>query len=118
MDKKRKPNTEEEIKKPIVYGNPEYAAAEDIYSKEEKVSFSEDGTDSDVEESQIEKDSPADDLDIPGTELDDADEEIGEEDEEKRQLGHLLRQPRQFIDVAGMEPVVNHSDGEEQRAGR
>jgi hypothetical protein len=67
--KKRKKDEE----KPIVYGDPEYSAGEDIYSQANKVELSEEGDDA-VNEGQ--------NLDIPGAELDDDAEMIGEEDEE------------------------------------
>jgi hypothetical protein len=70
MAKKIKKPTDDQTDKPKVYGDPEYSAKDDIYSREKKESF-------DDSEEEFEKD-----LDVPGSELDDADEKIGEEDEE------------------------------------
>ena len=57
-------------KKKKVWGDPEYPAKEDIYSKDKKEQLGDETTE-----------GPRG-LDIPGSELDDADEDIGEEDEE------------------------------------
>ncbi len=80
MDKKLKSGEEEENKKPKIYGDPEYSAADDIYSKAEKV----ESIDGDDNPKKGKKKKKTEDmgLDVPGAELDDADEEIGEEDEE------------------------------------
>jgi hypothetical protein len=68
------------IKKPKVYGNPEYSAKEDIYNNEQKLPLNEEGKIAIKEgESKL---RTGEDLDVPGAELDDADELIGEEDEE------------------------------------
>src|SRR5687767_8864459 len=82
MNKKRKPGSDPEIKTTPGYGNPEYNSEDDIYSKEEKVPFIEEGSDATIDDDKTEKVLTGEDLDIPGVELDDADEEIGEEDEE------------------------------------
>ena len=83
MDKKRKPGTDSPLEKVPEYGNPEYDSAEDIYNKDKKVVFEEEGIDDTIAEAKI-KENPltGEDLDIPGAELDDANEAIGEEDEE------------------------------------
>jgi len=84
MDKKNK-KTEEENSKPKVYGDPEYDASEDIYSRDEKIDSDDlDDLDDDLKPAKrkSKKKLPGDDLDVPGSELDDADEKIGEEDEE------------------------------------
>jgi hypothetical protein len=57
-------------KKKKAWGDPEYPAAEDIYSKDKKEKLDDETTD-----------GPGG-LDVPGSELDDADEKIGGEDEE------------------------------------
>ena len=57
-------------KKKKVWGDPEYPASEDIYSKNKKVEAEDETT-------QVPKG-----LDVPGSELDDENEKIGEEDEE------------------------------------
>lgn len=63
-----------------VFGNPEYSANEDIYSREEKESFNEEILpDQEGKESNVSLDEG---LDVPGADLDDADEIVGEEDEE------------------------------------
>jgi hypothetical protein len=68
------------IKKPKVYGNPEYSAKEDIYNNKQKLPLNEEGKIAIKEgESKL---RTGEDLDVPGAELDDADELIGEEDEE------------------------------------
>ena len=82
MSKKRKPGSEPELKETPGYGNPEYNSEEDVYSKEEKVPFIEEGSDATIDEDKTEDVLTGEDLDVPGAELDDADEEIGEEDEE------------------------------------
>jgi hypothetical protein len=82
MNKKIKKTGEEENSKPKVYGDPEYSAAEDIYSRGEKIE-SIDGDDNPKHvKAKSKKNLPGDDLDVPGEELDDADEAISEEDEE------------------------------------
>ena len=82
MNKKRKQRSDPEFQRPPAYGNPEYNSGEDIYSREEKLPFIEEGSDATINDDKMENDSTGDDLDIPGAELDDADEEIGGEDEE------------------------------------
>ena len=57
-------------KKKKIWGDPEYPAGEDIYSKDKKEQLGDETTD-----------TPGG-LDVPGSELDDAEEKIGEEDEE------------------------------------
>jgi hypothetical protein len=79
MDKK---NKEEESKKPKIYGDPEYDASEDIYSKGEKAESIGGDDNPKLEKRKKKKPLATDDLDVPGEELDDSDEEIGEEDEE------------------------------------
>ena len=76
MDKKSKKVPDDQGKKNIIYGNPEYEASEDIYAKGEKI------VDTEEEIVPDKLKSLAEDLDIPGSELDDTDEAIGEEDEE------------------------------------
>ena len=82
MVKKIKKSTADEPGQKKVFGDPEYAADEDIYSKERKVGSGD--LDEDDEPSRVagKKLLPGEDLDVPGSELDDADEQIGEEDEE------------------------------------
>jgi hypothetical protein len=81
MPKKTKDKSDEQEKKPKIYGDPEYSAEDDIYSNEEKIEL--DGSGEDVKKTKRSaKDRLSGDLDVPGSELDDADEEIGEEDEE------------------------------------
>jgi hypothetical protein len=82
MNKKRKPDSEPLPEQRTTYGNPEYSADDDIYSKEKKIAFIEEGTDADIDDRDTENALTGEDLDIPGAELDDAGEEIGEEDEE------------------------------------
>jgi hypothetical protein len=72
MVKKIKKGTGDEPGQKKIFGDPEYSADEDIYSKEKKLGI----RDSD------EDDKLSEGLDVPGAELDNADEEIGEEDEE------------------------------------
>ena len=84
MTKKRKQEPEPPLRKVEIpqYGDPEYSPEEDIYSKEKKESFNEEGSDADINEDKAEEPLTGEDLDIPGAESDDADEKIGEEDEE------------------------------------
>lgn len=79
--KKASKNAKDEPKKVEEFPLPIYAEGEDIYNREKKIGFEEDGL-TDESKLNIKENNPADDLDIPGSELDDADEEIGEEDEE------------------------------------
>jgi hypothetical protein len=81
MGKKIK-NKGEETGKPKIYGDPEYSAGDDIYSKGEKVDSIDPHDDPKLEKRKSKSKLPGDDLDVPGAELDDADEKIGEEDEE------------------------------------
>jgi hypothetical protein len=63
----------------VVFGNPEYSAEDDIYSREKKESLDE------VEPPTAiagETNTEGSGLDVPGSELDDAEEKTGEEDEE------------------------------------
>ena len=101
MNKKKKPGSDPEIKKAPGYGNPEYSPEEDIYSKEERLPFIEEGSDATIVEDMTENVLTGEDLDIPGAELDDADEEIGEEDEENN-----------YYSLGG----DNHEDLEEDKA--
>jgi hypothetical protein len=82
MAKKLKKDGRDGKSQTPVYGDPEYAAGEDIYSKEKKVGI----RDSDDDEKALRvgenKLRTGEDLDVPGAELDNADEQIGEEDEE------------------------------------
>jgi hypothetical protein len=80
MAKKLKKENEEKLNQKPVYGNPEYDATEDIYSKEKKLTISDD--DDAAIRGTASKLRTGADLDVPGSELDDADEQIGEEDEE------------------------------------
>ena len=80
MSKKKKAEDEATPKKKI-YGDPEYSAADDIYSKGEKIDLDEEG-DLKAAGKKSGKNITGDDLDIPGSEADDTNEEIGEEDEE------------------------------------
>lgn len=81
MPKKAKNKSDEQEKKPKVYGDPEYDAKDDIYSNEEKIEL--DGSGDRVKKTKTSaKDRLSDDLDVPGSELDDDDEAVGEEDEE------------------------------------
>jgi hypothetical protein len=65
-----------------LYGNPDYNINEDIYSRDEKLSFDDEGNVTEIDNEETENPLPGDDLDIPGAELDDDEEGIGEEDEE------------------------------------
>jgi hypothetical protein len=80
MGKKIKKGAEEEVSQTPVYGNPEYSAGEDIYSKEKKITLNDE--DDKAVKGTTNKILTGEDLDVPGAELDDKDEEIGEEDEE------------------------------------
>ena len=82
MAKKVKEKGKEESAEPRVWGDPEYPAKDDIYSRDKKEAFR-DGED-DLSGARAGKadSETGEDLDVPGAELDDADEEIGEEDEE------------------------------------
>jgi hypothetical protein len=82
MDKKLKAEKESQDKPPVVYGDPEYSANDDIYSKGAKVKLQEAGDDLETIKKVDKKTLTGEDLDIPGAELDDTNEEIGEEDEE------------------------------------
>lgn len=82
MSKKTSDKADDQPKKPIVYGDPEYAAGEDIYSQGEKTELDESGEDGGKARRNPKNRLAGDDLDVPGSELDDADEKIGEEDEE------------------------------------
>ena len=81
MPKKIKNTTDEQEKKPKIYGDPEYSAKDDIYSNEEKIELDDSGEGAKKARTPV-KGLTGEDLDVPGSELDDADEEIGEEDEE------------------------------------
>ena len=80
MSKSKKNKANEPTEK--VYGDPEYPAGEDIYSKGKKEDNLDLDGDPDGRSGRGDDDSPAKDLDVPGSELDDPDEELGEEDEE------------------------------------
>ena len=101
MNKKRKPDSDTELERTPGYGNPAYNSEEDIYNKEEKVPFIEEGSDATLNDDKTENVLTGEDLDIPGAELDDADEEIGEEDEENN-----------YYSLGG----DNHDDLEENKA--
>jgi hypothetical protein len=101
MNSKRKTKDETVVKAPIVYGDPEYTAEEDIYSKANKVVFREEGDEFDTENVPEENKLPGEDLDVPGSELDDADEKTGQEDEENN-----------YYSLGG----DNHDDLEEDKA--
>ena len=82
MAKKAKEKEKEQSGEPRVWGDPEYPAKDDIYSRDKKEALrdGEDGL-SGAGVGRAASDM-SEDLDVPGAELDDADEEIGEEDEE------------------------------------
>lgn len=82
MAKKIKNNDEEETSKPKIYGDPEYAASDDIYRQGEKVGSIDPDDDPKPRKKKSKNKLTGEDLDVPGGELDDADEKIGEEDEE------------------------------------
>jgi hypothetical protein len=82
MPKKIKKEAADEPKEPLVYGDPEYSSADDIYSKSVKKQLSDSKEDAQSEKGQTGDILTGEDLDVPGAELDDSDEEIGEEDEE------------------------------------
>ena len=82
MNKKRNPGSDPELERTPGHENPAYNSDEDIYSKEEKIPFIEEGSDATINEDNTENVLTGEDLDIPGAELDDDYEEIGEEDEE------------------------------------
>jgi hypothetical protein len=65
-----------------IYGDPEYSAEMDIYSREKKVSLIDSDEDGKPIKGAGNKMQLGEDLDVPGAELDDQDEQIGEEDEE------------------------------------
>ena len=65
----------------IVFGDPDYEAGEDIYSKGKNVGLENLADEGQTKFSYVPQ-KKQEDLDIPGSELDDSDEEIGEEDEE------------------------------------
>ena len=73
MTPNEKDDNSKQVEKPVVYGDPEYSAADDIYNHEEKVTLDDETTAAEPGE---------DGLDVPGAALDDKDEAIGEEDEE------------------------------------
>lgn len=82
MAKKIKEQDKEKSGEPKVWGDPEYPAKDDIYSRDKKERLT-DGED-DLSGAGVGRVASGigEDLDVPGAELDDADEEIGEEDEE------------------------------------
>jgi hypothetical protein len=82
MAKKIKEQDKENSGGPKVWGDPEYPAKDDIYSRDKKERLR-DGED-DLSGAGVGRvaSGTGEDLDVPGAELDDADEEIGEEDEE------------------------------------
>jgi hypothetical protein len=81
--KKNKTNRDDHaMKRPFVYGDPDYGPQDDIYSNQTKVVLREEGDEFDTDDATQEIQVPGQDLDIPGSELDDADEKIGGEDEE------------------------------------
>jgi hypothetical protein len=82
MSKKTTDKADDQPKKPIVYGDPEYSAGDDIYSKGEKIELDESGEGDEKVKGGAKNRRTGEDLDVPGSELDDADEKIGEEDEE------------------------------------
>lgn len=77
-EKKKNPGSEMDPQFPLA---PHYSKEEDIYNKDKKEEFTEDGA-KDQNEIAEQLQNPGADLDIPGAELDDASEIIGEEDEE------------------------------------
>lgn len=84
MNNKRKRKPEHPLGKEVVplYYDPGYPADEDIFNREKKELFIEDGNDVNPNGDETEVPLPGEDLDIPGAELDDVDEDIGAEDEE------------------------------------
>ncbi len=100
MSKKIKKQEEDKQDQPPVFGNPEYSAKDDIYSREKKESLTDQDEDLNKPGKNAKHILTGDDLDIPGSELDDADEEIGEEDEENN-----------YYSLGG----DNHEDLEEDR---
>jgi hypothetical protein len=79
--KKSSKNEKDETKKIEKFPLPIYNEEEDIYAKEKKLLFEEEGL-TDAKKLKTQDENPGIDLDVPGSELDDADEKIGEEDEE------------------------------------
>mgnify|MGYP003581741379 CR=1 FL=1 len=80
-----KDETTQPGKDPNIPDNLQYAAAEDIYNQDERVSMDDEGniiSKENAEVSEIEEAMIGSDLDVPGSELDDENEIIGEEDEE------------------------------------
>ncbi len=75
-----KQNSDAEENKDELPGYPVYPSDQDIFKKDQKVSFDE----SEITGEKKIKSGPSldEDLDVPGAELDDANELIGEEDEE------------------------------------
>ena len=80
--KKRISKDDTARKAPFVYGDPEYSAEDDIYSRETRLPLREEGDGFDDNEKTERKILPGDELDIPGAELDDPEEKTGSEDEE------------------------------------
>ncbi len=82
MAKKVKSEDKDETGKPQVWGDPDYGAKDDIYSREERKPLKD--SDDDPEDGSVGDADAAtgEGLDVPGSELDDSDEKIGEEDEE------------------------------------
>jgi hypothetical protein len=67
---------------PKVWGDPEYPAKDDIYSRDKKERLTDGDDDLSGSGNVAAASKTGEDLDIPGAELDDEDEKIGEEDEE------------------------------------
>jgi hypothetical protein len=72
----------DESGKPKVWGDPEYPAKDDIYSRDKKERLTDGDDDLSGSGNAAAASKTGEDLDIPGAELDDEDEKIGEEDEE------------------------------------
>jgi hypothetical protein len=82
MKKKRKPEIGSPLNETPGYANLEYPPGDDIYKRNERVLFIEEGSDAILGDRKTEPPLTGEDLDVPGAELDDATEAIGNEDEE------------------------------------
>jgi len=82
MPKKDKNTAAGPKEQPKVWGDPEYSAKDDIYSRAKKDDSIDPDDKSTIKTQRENQFTDDDDLDVPGAELDDQDEEIGEEDEE------------------------------------
>lgn len=80
--KKRTSKDDAATKAPFVYGDPEYSADRDIYSRDKRVPLQGEGDEFDEDKATETTKIPGADLDVPGSELDNPEETTGNEDEE------------------------------------